>query len=314
MNKVIAKYLLLAVILFSVMFLEETKAALKKDSIDEYVAYVMPYFKNKCEKLHLAYSYDAKKWIALNDNQPVFDAGVRLRDPFVNRVNGKFHLVHTKAWNNPTIYHWESSDLMNWEGGPIEVVDSLKLRAWAPEFIYCEEEKMFYVHWSSLHEGHNAIHYTKTKDWKNISPEKSKVYYDLGIHDIDLTIINAKGQYYAFHKPGATKDKMGNRMYVSPTLDPEKDNFGFGKFDSGKVVFNNQTQPTEGPQVIKVLREEKWYVYCDPFKSSLEAWETTNFIDFKKIDVVTPKDSKHCSIIPVTKKELKKLLKKYKKK
>ncbi len=47
----------------------------------------MPYFKGKSEKLFFACSYDAKNWTALNNNQPVFDAHARLRDPFINRVN-----------------------------------------------------------------------------------------------------------------------------------------------------------------------------------------------------------------------------------
>ncbi len=43
-------------------------------------------------------------------------------------------MVHTKGWDNPTIYDKESKDLINWKVGPINVVDSTKVRAWAPEF------------------------------------------------------------------------------------------------------------------------------------------------------------------------------------
>jgi hypothetical protein len=32
----------------------------------------------------------------------------------------------------------------------------------------------------------------------------------------------------------------------------------------------------------------------------LEAWETTDFVNFQKIDTTTPEGAKHCSMIPIT--------------
>ena len=277
-------------------------------------AYLMVYFKSKSEKLFLAYSDDAKNWKALNDGEPVFDSGVRLRDPFLNRVNGKFHLVHTKGWDHPTVYHWESDNLIDWKGGAIDVVPPEKKRAWAPEFYYEESEQVFYLHWASLHEGHNAIHYVKTKNWQDITPDKAKVYYDIGIHDIDLTIVKHEDLYYGFHKPGASKDQMGNRLYISKTVNPAEPEFAFGKGgddNTGKVVFPDESNPTEGPEVIKLIGENKWYVYADPFGAQLEAWETTDFKSFYKIQINPPHDAKHCSLIQITDAELQKLIKQY---
>ena len=102
---------------------------------EEYRAYLMAYFGPQ-EKLFYAFSRDARQWTAMNDGKPVFDAGVRLRDPYLARVKGKFHMVHTKGWDFPTIFHWESTDLITWKGGPIDVVEKAKGRAWAPEFTY----------------------------------------------------------------------------------------------------------------------------------------------------------------------------------
>ena len=178
---------------------------------EQHIAYLMAYFGPQ-EKLFYAWSRDARNWRALNNGKPVFDARVRLRDPFINRVKGKFHMVHTKGWDHPTIFHWESVDLINWQGGPVDVVDPSKKRAWAPEFYYSAEEDLFYVFWASIHNGHNAIHYLTTKDWRNINVDDSAVYYDIGIHDIDLTIVEYNGTYYGFHKPGGVGDRMGNRL------------------------------------------------------------------------------------------------------
>jgi hypothetical protein len=282
---------------------------IKEDTTQqEYTAYLMAYF-NPEEKLYYAYSYDAKNWETINNGLPVFESGVRLRDPFLNRTNKKYHLVHTKGWDHPTIYHWESVDLINWEGGPLHVVDSTKKRAWAPEFFYSREEQLFYVYWASLHDGHNAIHYVTTKDWSDITPDRSEVYYDLGIHDIDLTIVEKDGTYYGFHKPGSVEDKMGNLMFTSKSLRPKK--HSFGKKGNGQVVFPGETKPTEGPEVIKLIDKELWYIYCDPFRKELEAWETADFENFIKIETQTPKDSKHCSFIQITQKELDTLLEIY---
>jgi len=188
-------------------------------------------------------------------------------------------------------------------------VDQSKKRAWAPEFSYSASERLFYVFWASIHNGHNTIHFVTTKNWQDIAPSRAAVYYDIGIHDIDLTIVEHKGTYYGFHKPGDVNDRMGNRLSMSRSLDPKKDSFA--KDGYGKEVFPGQSKPTEGPAVVKVIGEKRWYVYCDPFHHPLEAWETTDFATFSKIAVTTPKGAKHCSMLPITEQDLGRLLAKY---
>ncbi len=274
----------------------------------EFNAYLMAYFGPE-EKLFYAVSDDARHWETLNGGKPVFDSGARLRDPFLNRVKDKFHLVHTKGWDHPTIFHWESTDLIHWEGGPIDVVPPLGKRAWAPEYFYVESEGLFYVHWASLYNGHNTIHYVTTKDWSDITPDRSTVWFDLGIHDIDLTIVEHEGIYYGFHKPGDVGDRMGNRLSTVTSLDPKKDSFG--RDGHGRVVFDGQLKPTEGPEVIRLIGQDKWYVYGDPFKHPLQAWETKDFIHFDPIEFITPAGAKHGSMIPITQAELDTLKKQY---
>ncbi len=102
---------------------------------------------------------------------------------------------------------------------------------------------------------------------------------------------------------------MGNRLLTSSSLDPRKDTFG-GK-GAGKDVFPDGMRPTEGPEVIQVIGQDKWYVYADPFRSPLEAWETSDFVKFKRITVTTPAGAKHGSMIPITERELESLLAAY---
>jgi hypothetical protein len=84
------------------------------------------------------------------------------------------------------------------------------------------------------------------------------------MHDIDLTIVEHDGTYYGFHKPGAAEDFMGNRLSVSKSLKPGE--VTFGKDGPGKVVFeDSHPGGTEGPEVIKLIGQDKWYIYGDPF-------------------------------------------------
>lgn len=286
-------------------------------------AYTMPYFDGRLQKLSLAYSYDARNWEAINQGRPIDnwiskETGEKteipfIRDPFIALVNGKFHLVHTTSWAGTTIGHWVSDDLITWTGGPIEVVTSEKEHCWAPEFTYMPEEERFYVYWASVlkkdGKKYNAIHYLTTKDWENITPADSAVFYDLGIDDIDLTIYHYDGDFYGFHKVGSVADRMGNRLSIVGSLDTKKDSFA--KDGYGRIVFLDETKPTEGPEVLKLMQEKKWLVYGDPFSAPLQAWETTDFKTYKKIQVSTPPGSKHCSFVPITTPQLDKLLQAY---
>ena len=51
------------------------------------------------------------------------------------------------------------------------------------------------------------------------------MYYDIGLDDIDFDVVEHGGTYYAFHKPGAVADMLGNRLSTSRSLDPKVDSF-----------------------------------------------------------------------------------------
>ena len=96
---------------------------------NDYTAYLMAFFMENDQKLYYAYSRNAQDWTTLNNRKYVLDAKVDLRDPYIARVKDSFHLVHTHGWDHLNIYHWQSSDLIHWEGGAIQVVNEDKKRA-----------------------------------------------------------------------------------------------------------------------------------------------------------------------------------------
>jgi hypothetical protein len=279
------------------------------DNQTTFDAYLMAHFKEDDQKLYYAYSTDACNWTELNQRKPVFDAGVNLRDPFIGRAKDGFHLVHTKGWDHPVIHHYHSNNLIDWEGGEIKVVADDKKRAWAPEWIYDEKEDLFYVFWASINNGHNSIYYITTKDWKDITPDRSALFYDLGTSDIDLTIMKAGGLYHAFHKVGPVPGDIWHMK--SPTLNPQDPSFGFGKPQFAQPITTDIVKPIEGPEIVKLNHQQKWYVYADPFYNDFIAWETADFKTYKRLAVSVPRGAKHCSIVNITKPELDVLLIKY---
>lgn len=277
---------------------------------DKYTAYLMAHFMSSDQNLYYAYSRDGRNWTALNERYPVFKPGVNLRDPFIGRAKGKFHLVHTQGWDYPVIHHYVSGNLIDWEGGPIQVVAPALKRAWAPEWYYEASEDLFYVYWASINKEYNSIFYTTTRDWKDILPENSKLFYDLGKDDIDLTIVKKDSQYYGFHKPGSLKDNESIGVMRSPTLNPNHQDFGFGK-KSSRQITTEVIKPIEGPEVLQLIGQQKWYLYADPFYNDFIAWETSDFEHFTRIAISVPHGAKHCSMLPVTEDELAALLDRY---
>ncbi|NQV35885.1 MAG: hypothetical protein HQ515_24555, partial [Phycisphaeraceae bacterium] len=98
-------------------------------------------------------------------------------------------------------------------------------------------------------------------------------------------------------------------LSISKSLDPAQDSFADD--GHGQIVFDNEAKPTEGPEVIKLVGQDTWYIYGDPFNSPLQAWETTDFKTYTKIQVTTPQGAKHCSMFPISKTELNRLLTRY---
>jgi len=141
--------------------------------------------------------------------------------------------------------------------------------------------------------------------------DKSEVMLGFLSADIDLTIVEHDGTYYGFHKPGDVGDRMGNRLSTSGSLDPDDASFAFNKHGHGRIVLDGEIKPTEGPEVIKLVNQEKWYIYGDPFNSEMQAWETTDFKSFTRISVSTPRGAKHCSMLPITCRELQALRERY---
>ncbi|MBN1697239.1 MAG: family 43 glycosylhydrolase [Spirochaetales bacterium] len=261
-----------------------------------YVAYLLAYFRNENEKLHYAVSTDpdARSFTALNGDNPVMQQFVR--DPYIHRLqNGTFAFVHTTAMSGRTIAVWRSGDLINWNGGTVDIMTHTDTdKCWAPEFVWCREENLYYIFWASntSARSYNVIWRSTTADFINVSTPS--MWYDIGDYDIDLTILYFNGEYIGFHKVGLLDDY--NRLSRTSRLSQG--------FPSGQEVFTDGQLPTEGPEAFQLIGQTKWHVIVDPFDYAMEVHETTDFQNFTRIQVTFPSNAKHCSVVQITQSEL----------
>jgi hypothetical protein len=341
-NLKMKRSLLILLILFlsGVGFAQQTKPVktsrkLKKVSHVQDSVYLMSFFKGNVQHLHYAYSYDARHWVDINNGNPVFNAyddKIWLRDPCMKKVtrNGvtKYHLVHTWGWDNPTIFHWESTDLIHWTAanggtstsdGKIPVMDGkngngTSKNAWAPEFTFDAQTATYYIYWASNNgAGYMQHFYCTTKDWLTFTP--SALYFDPGITTIDMTIINFKGLYYAFYKgEGVQKGKI--KVATSKSLDPAVQRF----IGTTNALPESYITPAEGPSVFKMIGGKSWCIYWDKFVGDLGLSYATstnpsvsaNWSVMSDEQIVNPTKGRHGSVEIISGKELKALLDFYK--
>lgn len=291
--------------------------------------YLMSYFKGPAQHLFYAVSEDGLNWEEANGGQPVFcafDDRIWMRDPYMQRVdkdgNTTYHLVHTWGWDNPAIFHWESSDLKNWhaadggtdtDSGKIYVMDGKNgnpssPNAWAPEFTYVPEEDLYYVYWSSRVDGRQLHYVTWTKDWLNFSTPQ--VLFDPGITAIDLTVVPHDGKYYGFYKDERNGKKTILRA-VTTSLNPEVDTFK-GVEEVYPEGFNTEV---EGPSVFRKYDGSGWIAYSDEFNGD-KGLIFAECDDLEGPWRIIPKDKitnvpdvKHGSVIKVSRKDVAPFLK-----
>ena len=298
---------------------------------DQDLVYLMAYFTGNSgilERVYYAYSVDALAWNNINAARPVFNAyddSVRVRDPYMLKVNGKFHLVHTAGWDNKYVFHWESNDGITWSGangqrnraaGQINVVPdgNPAPNAWAPEF-YWDGEK-FYLFWSSRDWDLNGdgqatgdeervkLFYVTTTDWLSFSAPQ--LLFDPGFSAIDLNVLSEGGTVY-----GIYKTEFGIREDRRSLL---------AKGDSITSLSGTEdilpgVRGVEGPQFLKLI-DGSFVLYYDFFTISNRSWGAAESDDLETWTEITPDpdfpaDVRHGSILIVTKQEAAAILKEY---
>jgi hypothetical protein len=230
----------------------------------------------------------------------------------------KFHLVHTKGWDNEEIFHWESLDGITWTGvnggkktrdGEIQAVpEGTAPNAWAPEFFYDSDSSIFYIFWSTReYDGvdHQRILYRTTSDWRTFS--EPQVLLDPGFGVIDLTVMQRDGMFFGVYK---LEEKLDEGIETSShnqkrLLLAQGDSF---TLLSGITDFLPSVRGVEGPQFL-LVDENQVRLYYDFFANG-NGWgasATDSLTTWEPLDggmVQFPSDVRHGSATPITLAEL----------
>ena len=318
-------------ILFVAMSVIAIGYSIAQSSIAEkdYVGYLFAYFTGNSveeEAVRFAISADGYNFMALNNNQPVIDSkqisstgGVR--DPHILRgEDGKtFYMVVTdmtssKGWDsNRAMILLKSTDLVNWTSSIINIQKKYKgqenlKRVWAPQTIYDPEAQKYMVYWSMQHgNGPDIIYYAyATPDFTDLEGEPKTLFIPKNKKScIDGDIILKDGEFFLFYKTEG--DGNGLKLATTKSLTS-------GIWDESDDYKQQTKDAVEGSSVFKRINSDTYILMYDVFmKGQYQFCETTDLKNFKVIDHEISMDfhPRHGSIIPVTKKELKRLTDKW---
>lgn len=265
--------------------------------------------------LHLAYSRDGYKWMALkNDNSflaPVI-GGKLMRDPcIVQGPDGAFHMVWTTGWNDNGFGYAASKDLIKWSEQrylPVNRGVAGAKNTWAPDAFYDERTKQFLIVWATTVLGrfpetdgqdkyNHRLYYVATKDFQKFTDPR--LFYDPGFNSIDGTLVKANGNYQLVFKD----ERPGQKNLRIATAEKAEGPYGKGSEPiSGDWV--------EGPSVAKI--GDRWLIYFDHYHNPqyYGALESSDFKTWKDASakVSFPKGHRHGTVLPIGEQTLGKLL------
>ncbi|MFA9187257.1 glycoside hydrolase family 43 protein [Flavobacterium sp. FBOR7N2.3] len=267
--------------------------------------------------LHLAYSKDGYHWDGLEGSflKPEIGASKIMRDPSITKgADGTYHMVWTTDWKGGNGFGYANSkDLIHWSEQqyiPVMKNEPEVVNVWAPEIFYDDVKNEYIVIWASTipfrfakgveeEKNNHRMYYVTTKDFKTFSD--TKLYYEPGFSVIDCVIVKKGKDDYVLVLKDNTRPMRNIKV-------------AFGKTPLGP--FEKSSEPlteylSEGPTVVKVGKN--WLLYYDNYGSkNYKALSTSDFVNFEDVSsqIQLPEGHKHGTITTISKKTLKKLLKK----
>ncbi|MDX3802566.1 glycoside hydrolase family 43 protein [Streptomyces sp. AK04-3B] len=273
--------------------------------------YVVSYFTDADEALHLAYSHDGERFTPVNGGRPVLRGTLstgRLRDPFIGiGPDGLFHLLATDGWTSPSIVHATSADLLNWsEQRLIPVMSRVAgaLNAWAPEFFLDPKTGLYHLIWASVVEPggtadgrgfeHNSqdhrIWHCTTADFHTFSAPG--IFFDPGHTVIDATVREAADGGFLM----AFKDERGVNDLATAHKDIHVTTFETpgGPYTAPKGPVTPSL--VEGPSMFR--RGDEWIMIYDHFlEGRYGAARSEDGVDWQPLGLNLPPGMRHASVL-----------------
>ncbi|MEU3612211.1 glycoside hydrolase family 43 protein [Streptomyces sp. NPDC006872] len=273
--------------------------------------YVVSYFTDADEALHLGYSHDGHDFVTVNGGRPVLRGTVgtgRLRDPFIGiGPDGLFHLLATDGWTSPYIVHATSADLLTWsdqELVPVMAEVAGAHNAWAPEFFPDRRTGLYHLLWSSVvepgssaegrdyeHVGQNhRIWHCTTEDFRTYS--ESALFFDPGHSVIDATVRELDGGGFLM----AYKDERGTNDLATAHKD-----LHLTTFETPGGPYAASTGPVtpsvvEGPSIFR-RGDELVMIFDHYLEGRYGAVRSKDGVDWESVALTLPPGMRHASVL-----------------
>jgi GH43 family beta-xylosidase len=293
-------------------------------------AYLFTYFTGKSvpeEQIRFAVSEDGLKFTALNNGEPVIKSSDisrtgGVRDPHILRgADGKsFYMVVTdmtssKGWDsNRGMVLLKSNDLINWTSAKVHIPEAFSEfadvdRVWAPQTIYDPEVGKYIVYFSMKRKGPHAdiIYYAyANKDFTALeTTPKQLFYHPEGKSCIDGDIVFHNGKYHMFFKTEGHGN--GIKKAIADKLT--------GEWKMIDKYYQQTNHAVEGSGLFKLNNSNDWILMYDVYMNG--RYEFCRSSDLENFSLIKEGVSmnfhpRHGTVLPITKSEYNRLLKKWK--
>ena len=297
--------------------------------------YLFAYFTDnstKGQQVCYAVSKNGLDFVPLNNGQPILASDTislsgGVRDPHILRGDdGWFRMVLTDMdwqlgkWSNHGIVMLKSRDLIHWEHHTVNFHQRYANTrfadvnaVWAPQTIYDPSVGKYMVYFS-LHSAEggpferDAVHYAYANDDFSGLEGEPQLLFDYADPTIDTDIVMKDGLYHIFFNTWG-KDGLLRRQFVASDLHQPED----WKLVPGRMQPNSIA--SEGSTAYPLIGSKDWILCYDCHRDGIfQFCRTTDLMVFtlerstQQEGTFTPR---HGSVIQITKKEYKRLVKKF---
>lgn len=297
--------------------------------------YLFAYFTDnstKGQQVCYAVSKNGLDFTPLNGGTPVLASDTislsgGVRDPHILRCDdGWFRMVLTDMdwqkgkWSNHGIVLLRSRDLIHWEHHTVDFHQvyadsrfSCVNAVWAPQTIFDPEAGKYLVYFSVHSEKDNpfecdAVHYAyANSDFSGLEGEP-QLLFDYPDPTIDTDIVQKDGFYHIFFNTWG-KDGLMRRQFIAQNLhQPDK-----WKLVPGRMQPNDMA--SEGSTAYSLIGSNDWILCYDCHRDGIFQFCRTNDLKHFTLERSTQTTGsftpRHGSVIHISKKEYKKLVKQY---
>ncbi|HLP37620.1 glycoside hydrolase family 43 protein [Lacibacter sp.] len=284
----------------------------------------------KYGRLYYSVSMDGLNWKKMNNGEPVMDSSYWGHSDIIRGHDGKYYMPgNNRTGKNADneIAIWQSDDLINWKlfnkFGPSDILQMRKgnLKSYgAPKLYFDTTDKQYILSWQTPNEERvknsmdtfwrsMVIYYSTSKDLRSFAPSKKMFPWNFAM--IDVIVRHIDNKWYAFIKeemmPSPSRP-TGKSIRLSTSL----------SLDGPWTYPQEQISPNwrEAPTLVKKIDGNGWLLYYEQYPGNGYEVISAATVEGPWYEVYSnwysvPSNTRHGSIITITKTEYDRLVKKF---